>query len=283
MTGNVFDESLAQWNAWCEAPWGRLRFAVVRETLRRQADSLGGSTGGLRVLDVGGGDGRDALALAAAGHHVTIVDPAPAWLAQAARSAEHSGLTDRVSTVLGSLDDLPLGTGDYDLVLCHFVLHYRPAGGEDIGRLSAMLRPGGRLSVMAPNPAARVIMRLTREGPDAALAELASDAFDSATFSTTARKVTPEEVSADMASNGLRVVGRYAARVVNDYVSDDTLKHDPTYFESLERLELALCDQEPFIRLGGMWQVVAERIEERRSAGVGDGGRPPRPIDVAAC
>ena len=126
---------------------------------------------GLRVLDVGGGDGRDALALAEAGHHVTIVDPAPAWLAQATRSAEHSGLTDRVSTVLGSLDDLPLGTGDYDLVLCHFVLHYRPAGGEDIGRLSAMLRPGGRLSVMAPNPAARVIMRLTREGPDAALAE----------------------------------------------------------------------------------------------------------------
>ena len=26
-----------------------------------------------------------------------------------------------------------------------------------------------------------------------------------------------------------------------------------------ERLELALCDQEPFIHLGGLWQVVAER------------------------
>ena len=259
MTGNGFDENLAQWNEWCEAPWGRLRFAVVRETLRRQAEAMGAGFGGLRVLDVGGGDGRDALALAENGHQVTIVDPAPAWLAQAARRAQDCGLSDGVSTVDGSLDDLPLNTGDYDLVLCHFVLHYRPAGEDDIGRLAAMLRPGGRLSVMAPNPAARVIMRLTREGPDAALAEYASDAFDSATFSTTGRKVTAEEVSADMERSGLRVVGRYAARVVNDYVSDDTLKHDPAYFQSLERLELALCDQEPFVRLGGMWQVVAER------------------------
>lgn len=264
MTVSAFDEKLSEWNTWCEAPWGRLRFVVVRETLRRQADALGGEAGGLRVLDVGGGDGRDALALAEAGHHVTIVDPSPAWLAQATRRAEESGLSDRLSIVAGSLDDLPPETGDYDLVVCHFVLHYRPAGGDDIRRLSAMLRPGGRLSVMAPNPAARVIMRLTREGPEAALAEFASDAFDSATFSTTARKVTAEEVSADMVSSGLRVVGRYAARVVNDYVSDDALKHDPAYFESLERLELTLCDQEPFIRLGGMWQVVAER-------GVGQG------------
>ena len=262
MTQRAFDENLARWNEWCEAPWGRLRFAVVRETLRRQAVAMVGASGRLRVLDVGGGDGRDALALAEAGHHVTVVDPAPGWLAQADRKAAELGLSDQVTTLDGSLDDLP-AEADYDLVLCHFVLHYRPSDAGDIGRLAAMLRPGGRLSVMAPNPAARVIMRLTREGPDAALAELAADAFDSATFSTTARKVTAEDVAADMVSSGLRVVGRYAARVVNDYVTDDTLKHDPEYYESLERLELALCDQEPFIRLGGMWQVVAERCGDQ--------------------
>jgi S-adenosylmethionine-dependent methyltransferase len=112
---------------------------------------------------------------------------------------------------------------------------------------------------MAPNAAARVIMRLTREGPEAALAELASDALDSATFDTTARKVTTEEVEAAMSEAGLAVVGRYAARVANDYVIDDALKNDPDYYAALERLELALCDQEPFVRLGGMWQLVAER------------------------
>ena len=259
MNKDPFDEKLAQWQAWCEAPWGRLRFAVVRETLRRQTEAMSAPGGGLRVLDVGGGDGRDALALAEAGHEVTVLDPAPSWLAEARRRAEEAGVSDHLATVEGSVDDLtPVGT-DYDLVLCHFVLHYRPADAGDVDRLAAVVRPGGRLSVMAPNAAARVVMRLTREGPEAALAELDSDAFDSATFATTGRKVTAEEVEAAMSESGLAVVGRYAARVANDYVTDDTLKNDPDYYAALERLELALCDREPFVRLGGMWQLVAER------------------------
>ncbi|WP_344156366.1 methyltransferase domain-containing protein [Nocardioides koreensis] len=259
MDKHPFDEKLAQWQAWCQAPWGRLRFAVVRETLRRQAEAMGAARGGLRVLDVGGGDGRDAVALAEAGHQVTLLDPAPSWLVEARRRAEEAGVSDRLRTVEGSIDDLARGGADYDLVLCHFVLHYRPADAGDVDRLAAVVRPGGRLSVMAPNAAARVIMRLTREGPEAALAELESDAFDSATFATAGRKVSAEEVETAMSDAGLVVLGRYAARVANDFVTDDTLKDDPDYYSALERLELALCDREPFVRLGGMWQLVAER------------------------
>ena len=127
MSEESFDEKLAQWQDWCEAPWGRLRFTVVRETLRRQAEALGGARGGLRVLDVGGGDGRDAIALAEAGHHVTVLDPAPTWLAEARHRAARLGVSDRLSTIEGSIDDLQAAGTDYDLVLCHFVLHYRPA------------------------------------------------------------------------------------------------------------------------------------------------------------
>jgi S-adenosylmethionine-dependent methyltransferase len=259
VAGDPFDEKLAEWQAWCAAPWGRLRFAVVRETLRRQAEAMGAADGGLRVLDVGGGDGRDALALAEAGHQVTVLDPAASWLAEARRRADEGGVAERLETVEGSIDDLTHVGVDYDLVLCHFVLHYRPPDAGDIDRLATVLRPGGRLSVMAPNAAARVIMRLTREGPEAALAELTSDGFESAVFAATARKVTADEVEEAMSESGLVLVGRYAARVANDYVTDDALKDDPDYFAALERLELALCDREPFVRLGGMWQLVAER------------------------
>ena len=79
-----------------------------------------------------------------------------------------------------------------------------------------------------------------------------------ATFDTTVRKLTAEEMEEQLRAEGLTPVGRYGARVANDYVADDRLKEDPDYFAALERLELALCDQEPFIRLAGMWQVVAE-------------------------
>lgn len=269
MSEDRFDQKLAQWQAWCDAPWGRLRFTVVRETLRRQVAALAGSRdaagGGLRVLDVGGGDGRDAVPLAEDGHHVTVLDPAPAWLAEARRRAQHAGAADRVRTVVGSIDDLTPVGGGYDLVLCHSVLHYRPAEVGDVDRLAATLRPGGRLSVMAPNPAARVIMRLTREGPGPALDEHSSEVFDSATFATAGRKITAEEAESAISAAGLTLVGRYAARVANDYVTDDALKTDVGYFAELERLELALCDQEPFVRLGGLWQLVAERPHEAAS------------------
>lgn len=256
-TEERFDDKLAQWQAWCDAPWGRLRFTVVRETLRRQVEALGG--GPLRILDVGGGDGRDAVPLAEAGHDVTVLDPSPSWLAEADRRADAAGVGDRLRTVEGSVDDLsPAGT-DFDLVLCHFVLHYRTAGAGDVRRLAEAVRPGGRVSVMAPNVAARVVMRLTREGPEAALAEHTSQDYESATFSTSARKLSAEEVTAELVASGLVPVGRYAARVASDYVADDALKEDPAYFAALERLELALCDQEPYVRLGGMWQVVAAK------------------------
>lgn len=255
MDTRIFDEQLTQWQEWCHAPWGRLRFSVVRETLRRQVEALG--CGPLRVLDVGGGDGRDALPLAEAGHEVTVADPSPSWLAEAERRAAAAGVGERLRTVEGSIDDLsPAGTG-FDLVLCHFVLHYRPTHAGDVRRLAQVVRPGGRVSIMAPNAATRVVMRLTREGPEAALDELAATDFASATFSTTARQVSAEEVVAEMEAAGLVAVGRYAARVVSDFVTDDSLKEDPAYFSALERLELALCDQEPYVRLGGMWQVVA--------------------------
>lgn len=259
MADTPFTDALAQWQAWCEAPWGRLRFTVVEETLRRQTVELGGDATPLRVLDVGGGDGRDALPLARAGHHVTIVDPEAAWLEEAQRRADRAGVVDRIETRVGSVADLSEVGRDFDLVLCHFVLHYRPEDAGDVDRLADRLRPGGRLSVMAPNPDARVVMRLTREGPAAALEELESDELSSRTFDTTARKITAEQAVAELERAGLRTVGRYAARVANDYVSDDSLKHDPAYFADLERLELALCDREPFLRLGGVWQVVAAR------------------------
>lgn len=275
VSDDVFEGRLAQWRAWCEAPWGRLRFAVVRETLRRQVEALEADLHeprALRVLDVGGGDGRDALALAQTGHHVTILDPAPSWLAEARRRAGSAGVGERLTTVEGSIDDLSGVGGGFDLVLCHFVLHYRPAetGAADVRRLARAARPGGRVSVMAPNPAARVIGRLVREGPEAALDELGRDDMESATFATTARAVARDEVEAQLVAAGLEVVGRFAARVANDYVADDGLKADPDFYAVLERLELALCDREPFISLGALWQLVAARpVGEPGSRGRG--------------
>lgn len=253
-----FDEHLERWRSWASTPWGRIRFAVVRRTLSWQVGALGG--GPLRVLDVGGGDGRDSLPLAQQGHAVTVLDPAPGMLREARSAAELLGVSGRLRVMEGSLDDLETSVaGDFDLVLCHFLLQYRPRGLADLSRLSATLRPGGRLSVAAPNPAGAVLGRLVREGPAAALAELDRPTGETVTFQQTVRKIRYEDIRDDLAAVGLDVVAQYGGRCASDLLSDDDAKHDPVFFADLERLELALCDREPFIRTAQFWQLVAEK------------------------
>lgn len=247
---DVFSDRLAAWRDYTASPWGRIRYAVTAEVLRRHAEELGHP---LRVIDVGGGDAMDSLPLARAGHDVTVLDPSQAWLEEAERRAADAGTS--LTTVHGGLDDLP--DGQWDLVLCHFVLQYRPAGVGDTSRLARLVRPGGRLSLMAPNPAGRVLREVVMAGPAAAMAELARDTVEVATFDTTVRKIGLDEARSELQQAGLRVLGVYGNRVANDLIADNAVKSDQ--FDDLLALELRLSDQEPFNRVGFAWQVLAER------------------------
>jgi S-adenosylmethionine-dependent methyltransferase len=181
-------------------------------------------------------------------------------LQEARTSAEGLGVTSAFRAVEGSIDDLVASVGDgYDLVLCHFLLQYRPPGTGDLERLAAAVRPGGRLSVIAPNPAGAVLSRLVREGPKAVLAELDSRTAETVTFQQVVRKICDEQMRTHLEAVGLEVLAQYGGRCANDLLLDDEAKHDPGYYAELERLELALCDREPFTRTGLFWQLLAER------------------------
>ncbi|WP_369055727.1 class I SAM-dependent methyltransferase [Kineococcus terrestris] len=118
-----------------------------------------------RVLDAGGGEGRDAVVLAALGHEVTVLDRLPAALEQARTAAALAGVADRVRTVAADLDDLAAlaaltrhragGSGSFDVVCCHDVLHQRGSVARaeaDVAALTSSLRPGGHLSLTVPPP-----------------------------------------------------------------------------------------------------------------------------------
>lgn len=252
---DVFSGKLAAWREYTESPWARIRYGVVSHVLQRHASELGSTQ--LRVLDVGGGDGMDAIPLAKAGHAVTILDPSPSWLLEAERRASSEGT--EVTTVEGGLDGLDELDSDWDLVLCHFVLRYRPESGDDVARLARRLRPGGRLSVMDVNPDGRVLRELLNSGPAAASAELRAARAKVETFATDARKVSAGEVRDDAEKAQLRTVGLYGNRIANDLLVDNTAKYDDAFFAELLSLELELCDREPFNRVGFAWQYVFEQ------------------------
>ncbi|WP_191907821.1 class I SAM-dependent methyltransferase [Nocardioides cynanchi] len=248
----AFDENQRAWADYTATPWARIRYAVVRKTLAATLAGLG--PGPARILDVGGGDALDSLPLAASGHDVTVLDPSQQMLSSARDRAAAAGV--RVRLLEGGIELLP-ELEPFDVVLCHFVLQYRDDLAEDLARLVAVTRPGGVLSVIAPNPASAVVTRLLRDGPAAALAELGRDTVHTVTFDRDVRKLSFAAVEEQLSSLGCPVVGRYGGRIANDLLTDDDQKLDPAFYADLERLELALCDQEPFWRTGAFWQLVA--------------------------
>ncbi|MFB7646790.1 class I SAM-dependent methyltransferase [Streptomyces sp. NPDC056084] len=109
----------------------------------------------LRVLDVGMGQGTQALRLARAGHSVTGLESDAAMLkvAREALATEPEGIRERVRLIEG--DGRETGVhflpGSFDVVLCHGVLMYVEEPDAMLAGLARMLAPGGLLSLLVRN------------------------------------------------------------------------------------------------------------------------------------
>ncbi|MFF8843757.1 class I SAM-dependent methyltransferase [Streptomyces sp. NPDC015127] len=109
----------------------------------------------LRVLDVGMGQGTQALRLARAGHTVTGLE-SDAVMLKAARDAlagEPAGIRERVRLIEGDGRDTGVHflPGSFDVVLCHGVLMYVAEPDAMLAGLARMLAPGGLLSLLVRN------------------------------------------------------------------------------------------------------------------------------------
>ena len=257
--GEVFDERMAQWRAYRATPWSRLRFLIVAHTLSTSIARLGG--GSWRILDVGGGDGGDALPLAQAGHDVTVLDPSAPMLAKLAEDAAEAGVSERLRGVQGHIDAIAsLEHQDFDLVLCHFVLQYLDALDGPLAKLLQAVKPGGYLSLIAPNRPGEVLAKAARGvDPAAALALLDAETNRTLTFDHAVRRIDAETAIAALEAAGCEVVARFGGRIVNDLLPDSAPKADPAFFADLLSLELAVCDREPYLRTGLFWQLLARK------------------------
>ncbi|MEV6258618.1 methyltransferase domain-containing protein [Nocardia sp. NPDC051911] len=243
---DVFDEKFSVFARWQTSPWGRLRYTTAAANLTAHL-----SAGPLDILDVGGGNGLDALELAARGHHVTIADISEQSLAEAYRGRAR-GLDDRVTTRHASIDALgdEFGRGCFDVLLCHNLIQYLPDPAGVIATLAVPLRVSGVLSVIAPNADADPLLSAVRGlDPGGALGMLDAPTRYSVAYETTTRACYPNHVKADLATAGFEVIAHRGIRTVCDYIVDDDRKSDPEFYRQLERLELALAARVPYIHL----------------------------------
>ena len=241
---------------------GTLRQAVRQEIVTRQLAAHLGDRPGLRALDIGCGQGTQALRLARRGHAVTALDGSATLLADLGRSLrdEPEAVRDRVRPVLGdALSTAGLfAAGSFDAVLCHGVLMYLPDPVPLLAAIARVTAPGGLVSLLVRNGDA-LAMRpgLLRDWAAAA------GAFDGAGYrnriGVQARADRLSDLAAALAAAGLEVECWYGVRVFTDAAGDEEPVPGPDAFGLLIDCEERAGRTDPYRSVAALLHVLARR------------------------
>jgi 2-polyprenyl-3-methyl-5-hydroxy-6-metoxy-1,4-benzoquinol methylase len=232
---------------------GNLRNVVRQQVVQRQLTEHTAST--RTALDVGCGQGTQAIELAANGIDVTGVDPSRRLLDQLTATANNRGVT--VETIQGTLDDLdrPLGEKTYDLVTAHGLLMYLDDARAAVQTLASRVTRGGVLSVTFRNREALAYRPGLRREWRQALA-----AFDATTYvnelGAAAQAHTVDEVAAWCEESDLEIERWYGVRVLTDGASADEMPDRESLADCIAA-ELEAGRRDPYRRLGSQIHVIA--------------------------
>ena len=258
---------------------GNLRNVVRQEVVSRQlGDHL--PRRGARVLDVGAGQGTQALRLAHLGHDVTALEPDRAMrdVLTAAVDRETFPSGGRVRVVDGRLGELPAAvTGTaYGVVLCHGVLMYLPESDTAVAELAARVAPGGMLSVLTRNAASMAWRPAARGQWNAALAMLdeldvalaeGRDATYTNEIGSSARADRRDHLVAICQEAGLDLEAWYGVRIATDSVPADTpVPGDREELAAVFDLEERLGRTDPYRSMGSLMHLVARRAHAQAPA-----------------
>jgi 2-polyprenyl-3-methyl-5-hydroxy-6-metoxy-1,4-benzoquinol methylase len=241
-----------------EAAWqsrlGTLRQVVRQEVVAGQlAEHVGPEP--RRVLDAGGGQGTQALRLAAAGHHVTVVDSSPSLLGMLREQAAARHVT--VDVVEADLLDMPI-EGLFDVVLCHGVLMYFADPAPVLDALAARVAPGGLLSLLVRNADGLALRPGLRGEWAQALAALSGTAYRNRLGLDT-RADRRAELTSALNDRGFTVSDWYGVRVFTDVVRDDAPLPPPEEMSALLRAEAEAARTDPYRSVAALTHLLARR------------------------
>lgn len=119
---------------------------------------------GRRILNVGCGEGLDAVILAALGAKVIGLDVSDAAVAVTKARAYANGVTDRLTALVADATALPVSSGSIDVVLAVAVMHHVdiPRAAAELARV---LRPGGVAVFVEPLAGPRLVQIVKRMLP----------------------------------------------------------------------------------------------------------------------
>ena len=243
--GSPWDVGARAFAEYADAPAGRLRFQLIADTLERHLPPAP-----LRVLDAGCGVGEMAVMLAGRGDVVTAVDASAEMLCVADERAGRLGPAARARLHLERRDLFDAASAwpadSFDLILVHTLLDYLPAPADRLADLLNWLRAGGLISLVRVNRVS-LVLRSALNRHDFAGAErcLADATLHPSLFGVCGVGTTLTEAGEELARAGVDVVATYGIRAVADYLPAG-VRDDPAQYETLLRLERAVCGQSPY-------------------------------------
>lgn len=257
---------------------GLLRNVVRQELVRRQLEvhlAMPPAT----VLDVGAGQGTQAIHLARQGYEVVAVEPDPRMRAacETALAAEPAAVRGRMAVLDGSLETLDtmatLEGRTFDAVLCHGVLMYVDDPNPAMRALGRRVHVDGIVSVVARNAGAMAWRHVLRG--DFAQARTVLDEVDRSGWDRRDPRYT-NELGVDCRADSLERLGAffggircsleywYGIRTFTDGVAVDTpVPEDPAELAEILAVEERLGRTEPYRRMGTLMHLVGRRGEGR--------------------
>jgi len=110
-----------------------------------------GSLAGKKVLDVGCGDGLNAMNLALLGAQVTGIDISPGAIEVAKRRAEINGVSGRTTFVVSPLETAAFQEGEFDIIWADAILHHLLADLDGVmKKITSWAKPGGTIILGEP-------------------------------------------------------------------------------------------------------------------------------------
>nr|WP_294690949.1 methyltransferase domain-containing protein [uncultured Friedmanniella sp.] len=191
----------------------------------------------LEVVDLGGGTGGVATALAGHGHRVTVIDPSPDALASLERRTAEAGLEGRIRARQGDAADLidVVGERSVDVVVCHRVLEVVESPADALSAVAAVLRPAGALSLLASQRKAAVLGHAL-----AGHIALARRAWEDH------RRFDYDGLVALLADAGFTVQSSHGIGALADHVAESVLDAEPGAFAALTALEAEISEDPAF-------------------------------------
>jgi ubiquinone/menaquinone biosynthesis C-methylase UbiE len=116
----------------------------ARAFIRR---SLPASLAGMRLLDLGCGNGRDITTYEEMGADVWGLDSSAFMVGEARKVAKRPE-----QVLLGQVEEIPLPDASLDVIVSRFALHYVSDIPSVFAQLHRVIRPGGKIVVVSSHP-----------------------------------------------------------------------------------------------------------------------------------